>query len=748
MVRPSLILKGAYMSGILSIFTGAVSAITGGISSLVATAFQLIIELIASLLVQLFSGICSLYITAMASINSDIITTWLGDAASADMQNTIRGIALALCGFFAAWEIVKYFYCYISGEQPQTKPTTILVRLLVFGTLSITGITISTKLFDSGIDMFKSLKDVTFGKETYGWVGGNVSGNFLLNSIVTDASSGNFTGMLVDVSTELYSSLVNTVIGAALIILAFINLFKFLMNMFEKFAAMIVYVYMSPIALSCGVSSSWRGVASAWFKNFISQIVMWCIDVWVLFGGLNILATGIGTIGSTYVLWAALCAGYMKIALHLDEVLKSVGLSVTKTSGNMLDDVLGVAGGVVAGVGAVMTGGASAGLQSAVGGAKAAMDAAKATGKFGKIAGAQLRSAADITKGAISDIKQNGFKNFARPFLSAYNSGARNPLQAMSNFSDSISQMKDDRIEEDKAREATAKTERNKETAVDQEIKAQNKVAEASRDDAPEKDKKFAYSELNKARARGNALNYDDNLTSRFSTNSVGNAFDVKCMGNKVVGSNVISARPATLKSADGKHEINGTMLTMAGEKDGKQYLQNCFATQEGKHLESYVNDKDKIGVTSIATSDGEQFDYSIVACDNLTNLSDDYSACEADQGISYVEEDNGAVAYMQTGDNAMMVTKGENGEFYGTSGTIDSSGEFIQDRGAAPKSLNSGTSTKGNETVGDFIRTQAKNRTDMITNNANPKPKPQTNFKSGGGTTRGGGVTRHHNKK
>lgn len=746
MVRSFLILKGAYMSGILSIFTGAVNAITGGISSIVATVFQLIIELISSLLVQLFSGICSLYITAMASINSDIITAWLGDAASADMQNTIRGIALALCGFFAAWEIVKYFYCYISGEQPQTKPTTILVRLLVFGTLSIAGITISTKLFDSGIDMFKSLKDVTFGKETYGWVGGNVSGNFLLNSIVTDASSGNFKGMLVDVSTELYSSLVNTVIGAALIILAFINLFKFLMNMFEKFAAMIVYVYMSPIALSCGVSSSWRGVASAWFKNFISQIVMWCIDVWVLFGGLNLLATGFGTIGSTYVLWAALCTGYMKIALHLDEVLKSVGLSVTKTSGNMLDDVLGVAGGVVAGVGAVMTGGTSAGLQTALSGAKAAMSAAKTAGGVGNLAKAGLGSVSNIAKGIASDTVHN-----AGAFLGKWKNGAKNPWYEASQLPSRIQTMRNNsqnKIEEDRAKEAAAKTERNKETAVDQEIKAQNKVEEASRDDAPEKDKKFAYSELNKARARGNALNYDDNLTSRFSTNSVGNAFDVKCMGGKVVGSNVISARPATLKSADGKHEINGTMLTMAGEKDGKQYLQNCFATQEEKHLKSYVNDEDKIGVTSIATSDGEQFDYSIVACDNLTNLSDDYSACEADQGISYVEEDNGAVAYMQTGDKAMMVTKGENGEFYGTSGTIDSSGEFIQDRGAAPKSLNSGTSTKGNETVGDFIRTQAKNRTDMITNNANPKPKPQTNFKSGGGTTRGGGVTRHHNKK
>lgn len=744
MVRPSLILKGAYMSGILSIFTGAVSAITGGISSLVATAFQLIIELIASLLVQLFSGICSLYITAMASINSDIITTWLGDAASADMQNTIRGIALALCGFFAAWEIVKYFYCYISGEQPQTKPTTILVRLLVFGTLSITGITISTKLFDSGIDMFKSLKDVTFGKETYGWVGGNVSGNFLLNSIVTDASSGNFTGMLVDVSTELYSSLVNTVIGAALIILAFINLFKFLMNMFEKFAAMIVYVYMSPIALSCGVSSSWRGVASAWFKNFISQIVMWCIDVWVLFGGLNLLATGIGTIGSTYVLWAALCAGYMKIALHLDDVLKSVGLSVTKTSGNMLDDVLGVAGGVVAGVGAVMTGGTSAGLQTALSGAKAAMSAAKTAGGVGNIAKAGLGSVSNIAKGIASDTAHN-----AGAFLGKWQNRARNPGFAISEFPSKIQTMQNNslnKIEEDRAKEAAAKTERNKETAADQLLLADKNLAGMSRD-SNKFAKNQAYNGYNNAIKRGEAVGINDNLTTKFNKPTQCNAINQKCMSSAIANPSITNAKPVTLKNQNGE-SINGYMMTMEGEKDGQKFAQNVFATQSQDALRDFYTDNtEQIAHTSMTiddgTEDGKQLDFSVVACDNLTNLSNDYVAGEADQGITYTEEENGAVGYMTKGNETMMVTKGNNGEFYGTKGTIDSSGQFIQNKGAAPESLNSGTPVKQETTVSQFIQAKATNNMNAIARSTDNKPK--ANFKSGGGKTRGGGTGRNH---
>lgn len=653
-----------------NLFKGVTNAVTGGISSLVSSVLQLLIEIISTLLVQLFTGICSLYINAMASLNSETIETWLGTAASDDMQNTIRGIALALCGLFATWEIVKCFYCYISGEQPQSKPTTILIKLLVFGTLSVTGITLSKTLFDVGIDMFKSLYTVTFESEGW-WVNGDsfsgdtISGNFLLNSLWGSDSGGSVGSKIANVfvngGTELNSSLVNTIIGAALIIFAFINMFKFLINMFEKFAAMIVYMYMAPIALSCGVSTTWKGVASAWFKNFMSQIVMWCIDVWVLYAGLNMMATGVGTLGSTYVLWSAICAGYMKIALHLDEVLKSVGLSVTKTSGNMLDDVLGVAGGVVSGVGAIMTGGTTAGIQKALSGASTAMKAAKTAGGGLKYAGAALKSAAGIGIGVLSDTVSN-----VGTFAGAWERGIRAPGRAASELPATIQDVKNNYSNH----KSEAREERNKNDAMKQVLETGEDVNEASRENG---NTAAACSQHNKALKRLDTLNGNDVLNRTFDNPNVRNAV----AGNSLKNPTISNVEPVTITNKNGK-QIDGFKVTARGETaNGMTGVKTAFVTQSANDLK-YYHDKSVSPIEASVKCGNKEYDVSVISGDDLMNVNDGWIASDTDEGAAFKIGDSGE-AYVQVGNEISMLTNDDEGNVYETKGMMDSkSGNFI----------------------------------------------------------------------
>lgn len=396
---------GGTSSGGANIFSLVGNLVSGAITDVFLGLWEMLISLIMQAIVLTLLVISNLYLNAMAQISSDTLENWLGTAAGTDMTQFFTAVGLAMAALFAAWELLKFVWAGVSGEQPTTRPLTIITGTFLYGAWTACAIPTSKLLFNVGQSMFNAM---------YTGLYGNAGESFLTNmanSYVNSTESaidGTVTGAFTAFSDGVLQ-IISLITGSILIILAIWNFLKFLFSMFTRFAILIFYIYLSPLAVSCGVSPKLRGITQSWFKNFITTMVLWCIDVWALYACLCLMQAGGIQTGAAWALWAGCCYGFAKSALHLDEIFQQLGMQVAQTRGGVLSDIgeiaktALIAANVVAGAGAGLAGAAAAGHAGAgVGGALSA--GAKAMFGGARSAGAQA------AKAGVGAAKSVGFR--------------------------------------------------------------------------------------------------------------------------------------------------------------------------------------------------------------------------------------------------------------------------------------------------------------------------------------------------
>lgn len=404
-----------------------------GIVALLKTAVEFIMNFLMSVISGLFFIFSSITLHAMTSVTTYRIETWLNNAVGADFKDNIRGIGLFICLILATWEMLKYVWTFVTGDNPQTRPGAVAIRIVVYGAWTVSAISISKTIFTAFQKIYEALYSNMFGVE--GLVSGlqnffGVSMNIPSDRIqdMLDGLSGENVGeAIVDFATGLapISGIIFTILGTGMLVVCMFSFCKLLLSSFSKFATIMMYIYLSPLATACGVSPTLRGITWSWFKNFISNLICWIINLWMIYAALCLMGafsltdiTTVGSYASSYFMWAGVLTGWIRCGLNLDSILKDVGLSVTHSSGSVLQDMremdfaghqvgkfVGGAKNVAAGVASALTRGAGVdALNAAIPGAGTAAKALGASLNNGA-ARSKKQIGRDVLASAVASIK-------------------------------------------------------------------------------------------------------------------------------------------------------------------------------------------------------------------------------------------------------------------------------------------------------------------------------------------------------
>ena len=327
------------MDVLAAIFDWPANILGGTIGNLLLGAFQVIINLICGLLIGCLGTVGEVFLKAMA-VKPDEIDNWLGTAlTTGSFAETITISGMLIAALFAMWELCRGLMAFIQGENSPMRPGVILIRFIIFGSWTYAGIRFSKIIFGIGSKIYDA---VPFNRLSYG----------LAETIWTMFSSA-----VVSIGTYITSSfaalfgayswaaeLLGHVMATALIIFSMIGFLKLLFTCSQRYVNMIFYTYFSPLAIACGVSSSWSKITWTWLKTMLSTLVLWVLDIWCIFGGYNLLQAGLGALSNQNDLIGALSCmlvtyGFMKGAIAFDGIMSQFGATVTKTTGSLMGDV-------------------------------------------------------------------------------------------------------------------------------------------------------------------------------------------------------------------------------------------------------------------------------------------------------------------------------------------------------------------------------------------------------------------------
>lgn len=315
-----------------------------GIGLLVNTVISFAIQLIMAIVSTIFFLAATIILQAMCELDISVIDGWFDSAVGSNFTNTITGVGLFICLILTLWEMLKYIWTFVTGENPQSRPGAIAVKLLTYGAWTTVAIPTSKVLFTAFHEIYKAVKTMLFGGESVLVALGNFysSGNSLtadsFTSSISDVEKEN-EGLSLFLSALDVIDAIPVILGTVLLVICMFQFLKLLLSAFSKFSSIIIYIYLSPLATGCGVSQSLRGITWSWFKNFVSSLICWILNLWMIYSTLCLFKAFPLCGGVQFFCWTGVTLGWVRCGQNLDSILKDVGLTVTHSSGSVMQDM-------------------------------------------------------------------------------------------------------------------------------------------------------------------------------------------------------------------------------------------------------------------------------------------------------------------------------------------------------------------------------------------------------------------------
>lgn len=315
-----------------------------GIGLLVNTVISFAIQLIMAIVSTIYFLAATIILQAMCELDISVIDGWFDSAVGSNFTNTITGVGLFICLILTLWEMLKYIWTFVTGENPQSRPGAIAVKLLTYGAWTTVAIPTSKVLFTAFHEIYKAVKTMLFGGESVLVALGNfyLSGNSLtadsFTSSISDVEKEN-EGLSLFLSALDVIDAIPVILGTVLLVICMFQFLKLLLSAFSKFSSIIIYIYLSPLATGCGVSQSLRGITWSWFKNFVSSLICWILNLWMIYSTLCLFKAFPLCGGVQFFCWTGVTLGWVRCGQNLDSILKDVGLTVTHSSGSVMQDM-------------------------------------------------------------------------------------------------------------------------------------------------------------------------------------------------------------------------------------------------------------------------------------------------------------------------------------------------------------------------------------------------------------------------
>ncbi|MEG0036038.1 MAG: hypothetical protein RR743_05190, partial [Oscillospiraceae bacterium] len=291
------------------------------------------------------------------------------------LPGAINAIAVALTIILASVALVQTLFGLVEESKQIQTPLKLLWRVLLFVPLTIVAQPLMILFFDNVIAKLSSV----FGAAML-----NSNGSGGLTDIAGMLGGGK-DGSFAEIGTALVCLLLVVMIGY--------NFVALILESAERYVICAFIVFLSPLAFATGVNTSTSGIATKWFRMFWSQGILLLMNIWCVsivnscFASevfTNSVASDADARFSNVVKWGLITYATVKIAQKLDDMMQNAGLSITRTGGDLWQDVMM----------------ASKGITSAMSGI---------SGAAGLVAG--------LGKGAVNAVQGKGdwHENFARP---------------------------------------------------------------------------------------------------------------------------------------------------------------------------------------------------------------------------------------------------------------------------------------------------------------------------------------------
>lgn len=254
---------------------------------------------------------------------------FFGPALGKKDVNSIGGIIARGLIFIPLTYFIKDI-CLIGFKQVQIIYNEFILMLNADAHFQTTGGNIGINLFEQ---MFLA-----------GYEGGGLSliglqplGPSAGNTVTSSAAADSGIAILTDIGTTLM----------VCIICCFIlfNFIKLLLETVQRFVALIVYTYLSPLAMACGTGANSIDIAKKFGNMYLSSLTLWVLNVWsvgIAVWLINSYKTYAQADAAQLLLWCALTYGFIKVAQQVDDIFMRVGALNTRFSGSMFDDLASI----------------------------------------------------------------------------------------------------------------------------------------------------------------------------------------------------------------------------------------------------------------------------------------------------------------------------------------------------------------------------------------------------------------------
>lgn len=326
---------------LIALFVGIVPAYAG-IGDILMSIFGWIISTICQFVLGILETIAATFLTAMSIDYDELQQMRILDAFN-NFAPVIQVLATTIAGVVLLWQLLTSLFGPYLGTKQNASTGNIVARALIFIPLTF----VIQPLAEGALRMFQDV----YTDLLNGWYDlSNGQSVPMVSEKFNDAFGGFgnfFSSVGAPVSGVLDSNLAeiaSILVSCVLLILIVWNFLKFLLEMTQRFVVMIVYIYLSPLAVACGVSPNSIEIAKKGLTLFLSSGVLWLLNVWCvgiaisLFNSID-YATGSAT---NFLVWALITYGFLKIIQQLDDIFNAVGATNVKLSGSVLDELFGL----------------------------------------------------------------------------------------------------------------------------------------------------------------------------------------------------------------------------------------------------------------------------------------------------------------------------------------------------------------------------------------------------------------------
>lgn len=262
-----------------------------------------------------------------------------------NLQTVILAMAVSLAILLCIWQLFRSMGGSIVGDVEE--PWIIVIRTCIFVFL----IFYSQQLCDWALDFATGFYNQINTASMNGSWADSLKQIYESGSLIPESqdfsqieNESKVNEAIFNLALGFINWIFESLLGIILLIPIIWNYFKLLLETAERYVTMCIMYYSAPLALSMGASKSTSNITKSWTRMYGCSLLMLILSAWSLKLFASAIQSSVGTVIASrgnFFIWCLTLYGFLKAAQHLDEYLSAMGLSVAKTGGALLDDVMG-----------------------------------------------------------------------------------------------------------------------------------------------------------------------------------------------------------------------------------------------------------------------------------------------------------------------------------------------------------------------------------------------------------------------